>query len=96
LTFSTQYNQLIGDVASASIAGGVLLGVTNQLLYTPLLQPGAFYYAARDPATSRFEGKLVNGNCSLVNQLGQPSPLSDNLVSSTRFIRAGNSIGCSR
>lgn len=80
-TFSTQYNQLIGDVAAASIAGGVLIGVTNPLLYTPLLQPGTFYHAARDPATNRFEGKPVNNNCSVINALGQPNPLSDNLVS---------------
>ena len=79
-TFSTQYNQLIGDVASASIAGGVLIGVTNPLLYSPLLQPGAFLHAARD-ATNRFEGKLVNANCSLVTALGTPNPLSNNLVS---------------
>ena len=80
-TFSTQYNQLIGDVASTSIAGGVLIGVTNPLLYAPLLQPGAFYFLSRDPATSRFEGKPVNNNCSPVNALGSPNPLADNLVS---------------
>ena len=79
-TFSAQYNQLIGDAASASIAGGVLIGVTNPLLYTPLLQPGAFYFLARDP-TNRFEGKLVNNNCSVVTALGTPNPLSNNLVS---------------
>lgn len=80
-TFTTQYNQLIGDVTSASIAGGVLIGVTNPVLYTPLLQPGGFYYLARDAATDRFEGKLVNKNCSPVTALGTPNPLSDNLVS---------------
>ena len=80
-TFSTQYNQLIGDVASTSIAGGVLIGVTNPLLYAPLLQPGAFYFLSRDPATSRFEGKPVNNNCSPVNALGSPNPLADNVVS---------------
>jgi hypothetical protein len=80
-TFSAQYGQVIGDVASASIAGGVLIGVMNPVLYTPLLQPGGFYYLARDAATNRFEGKLVNSNCSPVTALGTPNPLSNNLVS---------------
>lgn len=79
-TFSTQYNQLIGDVASTSIAGGVLIGVINPVLYTPMLQPGGFYFLARD-AANRFEGKLVNANCSPVTALGAPNPLSNNLVS---------------
>jgi len=87
-TFSAQYNQLIGDVASASIAGGVLIGVINPVLYTPLLQPGGFYYLARDAATNRFEGKLVNSNCSPITALGAPNPLSNNLVSMRILIDA--------
>jgi len=85
--FSTQYNQLIGDVASASIAGGVLIGVTNPVLYTPLLQPGGFFFLARD-TSNRFEGKLVNANCSPVTALGTPNPLSNNLVSMRILIEA--------
>jgi hypothetical protein len=79
-TFSTQYNQLIGEVAATSIVGGVLIGVTNPILYTPLLQPGSFYFLARD-AANRFEGKPVNNNCSPITPLGTPNPLSNNLVS---------------
>jgi hypothetical protein len=30
-------------VASTSIAGDVLVGVTNPLLYTALLQPGSYF-----------------------------------------------------
>jgi hypothetical protein len=87
-TFSTQYNQLIGDIASGTIAGAALIGVANPILYSPMLQPGGFYFIARD-ASNRFEGKLVNANCAPVNGLGQPNPLSRNLVSIRAVSDAG-------
>ena len=57
----------------------VVIGVVNANM-VPLVQPGAYFFLSRD-AAGRFQGKLVNANCSPVNALGQPNPLSQNLVS---------------
>jgi hypothetical protein len=59
----------------------VLIGVVNPITAAPHLQPGAYFYLARDPATNRFNGKLVNANCSPVTALGTPNPLAANMVS---------------
>ncbi|HET9440142.1 MAG TPA: hypothetical protein VFO52_08220 [Longimicrobiales bacterium] len=60
---------------------GVLIVGTMDPLRLPLLQPGAYFFLARDPATGRFMGKPVNSNCSPVTPLGTPNPLSRNLIS---------------
>jgi hypothetical protein len=62
------------------LQGAALIGVTNPVAAMPLLQPGAFFFAARD-AQGNFLGKPVNLNCSPVTALGQLNPLARNMVS---------------
>lgn len=59
----------------------ILIGVVDPVLYAPLIQPGAYFFLARDPVTGAFQGKPVNNNCSPVTLLGQPNPLAANMIS---------------
>jgi lysophospholipase L1-like esterase len=80
-SFQSSYNQIATAIASVNqLRGAVLVGVIDPLLGSPILQPGAYFFLARD-ATGRFLGKPVNVNCSPVTALGQPNPLATNLVS---------------
>ncbi|HEY7767689.1 SGNH/GDSL hydrolase family protein [Longimicrobium sp.] len=80
-TFQAQLNALVDSIKIAAPQGAMLVGVVNAVQAAPIIQPGAYFYLARDPATKRFNGKLVNDNCSPVNLLGQPNPLAANMVS---------------
>jgi hypothetical protein len=70
------------------------VGVVDPVVSVPLLQPGAYFFLARDPATGLFRGKPVNANCSPVTALGQPNPLSANLVSFQIASSAATEINC--
>jgi hypothetical protein len=79
--FQTSYAQLAAALnAVPTLSGAVLIGVFDPIFSAPIVQPGAFVFLARDPATGQFRGKLVNNNCSPVNALGQPNPLAANLI----------------
>lgn len=79
-SFTTSLDSIVRGLKSIpTLQDVVVFGVVNANVI-PLYQPGAFYYLSRD-ATGRFQGKPVNANCSPVNALGQPNPLSQNLVS---------------
>jgi lysophospholipase L1-like esterase len=81
-SFQASLNQLVAAIrATPSVQGGLLVGVVDPTLFAPILQPGAFFFLARDPATGTFQGKPVNNNCSPITPLGQPNPLAANLVS---------------
>jgi hypothetical protein len=79
-SFQASLNTLVDSIKAANPIGVMLVGVVNPSL-APLLQPGAYFYLARDPATGNFNGKPVNANCSPVTSLGTPNPLAANLVS---------------
>lgn len=79
--FQASLNALVDSIKRAGPQGALLVGVVDAVLAAPLIQPGAYFYVARDPATGQFQGKTVNANCSPVNNLGQPNPLAANLVS---------------
>jgi lysophospholipase L1-like esterase len=86
--FHESYSRLVATLnAVPTLSGAVLIGVFDPVISVPLLQPGAFFFLARD-AAGKFQGKLVNNNCSPVNALGQPNPLSANLVSGQIVIDA--------
>jgi len=79
--FAAAYGQVVAAVAgSQRLQGAALVGVVNPLLAMPLLQPGAFFFAASDEGL--FLGKPVNPNCSPLN------PLSANLISYAIFADA--------
>jgi hypothetical protein len=80
-TFQARLNALVDSIKIANPQGVMLVGVVNALQGAPLIQPGAYFFLARDPATGRFQGKLVNANCSPITALGQPNPLAANFVS---------------
>ncbi len=78
--FQTSLNAVVDSIKSVSPEGVMLVGVVNTTI-APLLQPGAYFFLARDPATGAFQGKPVNNNCSPITALGQPNPLAANLIS---------------
>ena len=80
-TFQAQLNALVDSIKIAAPQGAMLVGVVNAVTAAPIIQPGAYFFLARDPATKRLNGKLVNDNCSPLNNLGQPNPLAANMVS---------------
>jgi hypothetical protein len=80
-TFTTQLNALADSIRFVSPKGVMLVGVVNAVAAAPIIQPGAYFFLARDAATGLFNGKSVNANCSPVNNLGQPNPLAANMVS---------------
>ncbi|HEX8320309.1 SGNH/GDSL hydrolase family protein [Longimicrobium sp.] len=80
-TFQAQLNALVDSIKIAAPQGAMLVGVVNAVQAAPIIQPGAYFFLARDAATGRFNGKSVNANCSPVNALGQPNPLAANMVS---------------
>jgi hypothetical protein len=78
--FQGRLDVVVDSIRAANPQGAMLVGVVNAITGAPLVQPGAFFFAARD-AEGRFLGKPVHPNCSPVNALGQQNPLSRNLVS---------------
>ncbi len=84
--FTANLNALADSIKASGAEGALLVGVVDAVVSVPLLQPGAYFFAAAtpdslNPAIRRFRGKVVNPNCSPVNALGQANPLSANLVS---------------
>jgi len=80
-TFQTRLNALVDSIKVAAPQGAMLVGVVNAIQAAPIIQPGAYFFLARDPATGRYQGKQVNNNCAPLTALGQPNPLAANLVS---------------
>lgn len=78
--FRVRLDSVVAGIKGSTAKGAVLVGVVDAGAAAPLLQPGAFFYLARD-AAGRFQGKPVDASCSPVTALGQPNPLSRNLIS---------------
>ena len=79
--FQTQLNQLVDSIKAAGPKGVMLVGVVDAGRAAPILQPGAYFYAASQATQGRFQGKAVNANCSPVTATGAANPLSRNMVS---------------
>jgi hypothetical protein len=79
--FQARLSALVDSIKVAAPQGAMLVGVVNAIQGAPIIQPGAYFFLARDAATGRFQGKPVNANCSPVTALGQPNPLAANFVS---------------
>jgi hypothetical protein len=79
--FQANVNAMAAAIKASGAQGAAIIGVVFADSAAPLLQPGAYFFLARDPATNRFNGKLVNANCSPVTSLGTPNPLAANMVS---------------
>ena len=79
-SFQAHLNSIVDAINAAEPQGVMVVGVVNAIMGAPLIQPGAYFFAARD-AQGRFQGKPVNLNCSPVNALGQQNPLARNMVS---------------
>lgn len=81
-TFNVGLDSLVSAIErtpAAETDAVVLIGVVQPTV-TPLVQPGAYFFAAASTMNGRFNGKPVNPNCSPVTATGQPNPLSRNLV----------------
>jgi lysophospholipase L1-like esterase len=79
-SFQASVTALASSIKASGAQGAVLIGVVFADSASPLLQPGAYFFLARD-AAGKFNGKPVNANCSPVTALGAPNPLSANMVS---------------
>jgi lysophospholipase L1-like esterase len=79
--FTARLNQVADSIKFANPQGVMLIGVVNAIAAAPLIQPGAYFYLARDIATGTFNGKPVHSNCAPLTALGQPNPLAANMVS---------------
>jgi lysophospholipase L1-like esterase len=79
--FQANVTAMANAIKASGAQGAAIIGVVFADSASPLLQPGAYFYLARDVATGRFNGKPVNANCSPFTALGTPNPLSANLVS---------------
>lgn len=80
-SFNASLSALVDSIKAAGPEGAMLVGVVDAVIAAPLIQPGAYFFLARDPATGTFQGKPVNANCSPVTALNQPNPLAANMVS---------------
>ena len=92
--FQANVTALAGAINESTAEGAILIGVVDPVVAVPLLQPGAYFFLARDPATGAFRGKPVNNNCSPVTPLGQPNPLAANMVSFQIVTSALPEINC--
>ncbi|HEX2204655.1 MAG TPA: SGNH/GDSL hydrolase family protein [Longimicrobium sp.] len=79
--FQEYVRRLADSVRVATPISAMFVGVVDPVTAAPILQPGAYFWLARDVATNTFFGKPVNATCSPLNNLGQPNPLAANLVS---------------
>ncbi len=78
--FQARLGVVVDSIRAVNPRGVMLVGVVNAIAGAPIVQPGAYFFAARG-ADGRFQGKTVNANCSPVTALGQPNPLARTLVS---------------
>jgi phospholipase/lecithinase/hemolysin len=78
--FQTRVDQLVAALRASGASDVLLVGVVDAVTAVPLLQPGAYFFAARD-AQGAYQGKPVNVNCSPITALGQQNPLAANMVS---------------
>jgi lysophospholipase L1-like esterase len=92
-SFNASADQMAAAVRNSGAQGAMLIGVVFADSAAPILQPGAFFFLARD-AAGNFQGKPVNANCSPVTALGTPNPLSQNLVSFQILSSALPEINC--
>ena len=87
-SFEGSLNELVTAINSTDAQGAVLIAAVNTNV-VPALQPGLFYWAVRqNPATAPLLPKPVNDNCAPIGPLGQPNPLSRNLISYTILFNA--------
>lgn len=82
-SFEESLNEIVTAINSTDARGAVLIAAVNTNV-VPALQPGLFYWAVRqNPATAPLLPKPVNDNCAPIGPLGQPNPLSRNMISYT-------------
>ncbi|HEX8431739.1 MAG TPA: SGNH/GDSL hydrolase family protein [Longimicrobium sp.] len=79
--FQASLNALVDSIKVANPQGAMLIGVVDAIDAAPIVQPGAYFFLAAQSTAGRFQGKLVNANCSPLTATGQPNPLSRNFVS---------------
>ncbi len=79
--FHGQLAEVVDGIEAAAPQDAILIGVVDAVTAAPLIQPGAYFFAAASLSGGEFNGKPVNPNCSPMTDLGQPNPLAANMVS---------------
>lgn len=82
-SFTESLDSLETAILSTDAQEVLIIGAVDANVM-PALQPGLFYWAVKqNPATAPLLPKEVSDNCAPVNMLGQPNPLSANIISYT-------------
>jgi hypothetical protein len=84
-SYTASLNAAVNAIKTANPQGAVLIGVVNVPAFAPVVQPGAFFFAAYSQAVGAGQpspfGKPVDPSCSPFTQTGQPNAFGGNLVS---------------
>jgi len=81
-TYLAAFNAAAAAVkAVPTLRGAALIGIVDVPRFAPILQPGAFFFAAYTANPLQFGGKSVDVSCAPFNQLGQANAFAGNLVS---------------
>lgn len=93
--FAASLDELVDAINGTDAQEVLLIGAVNANVM-PALQPGLFYWAVKqDPNTAPLLPKEVSDDCAPVNFLGQPNPLTRNMISYTvLFDAAVEEISC--
>lgn len=81
--YLASFNAAVAAIkAVPTLKGALLIGVVDVPRVAPIVQPGAFFFAAYTANPQQFKGKPVDVSCAPFNPAtGQPNPFAGNLVS---------------
>jgi hypothetical protein len=80
-SYMASFNASVNAIKAANPQGAVLIGVVDVPDFAPVVQPGAFFYAASTQSPNPL-GKAVDPlTCAPFTPQGQPNPTAFNLVS---------------
>ena len=80
--FRTHAEGVAAEIAATNAQDAIFIGVVDAVAASPILQPGAYFWALYQQDAGAFGGKPVLDNCAPVDfATGQPNPLAANMVS---------------
>jgi hypothetical protein len=80
--FAAEAEAIAGEIEATNAQDAVFIGVVDAIAASPILQPGAYFWALYQQDPAAFGGKPVNDNCAPIDfATGQPNPLGAHMVS---------------
>ena len=84
-SYTASLTAAVNAIKAANPQGAMLIGVVDVPIFAPVVQPGAFFFAAYSQAAAAGQpspfGKPVDPSCSPFTATGQLNPFGFNLVS---------------